>query len=95
MEREFKTTFFQDLTIADKFWKEAVEETCIRAFNEWKNDYRYLTELIVAMNRKIWEHHEENQELAELYNHLWQKADLRACENLKDDELDYYYRQTD
>lgn len=37
----------------------------------------------------------KNDELATLYNSLWEKADAYACENLKGEELSYFYRTTD
>ena len=40
MITEFKTTFKNDFTIADKFGASAVKDTFNRAFNEWKNNYR-------------------------------------------------------
>ena len=39
MSYEFKTTFWMDFTIADKFGIEAVKDTFKRAFSEWKTDY--------------------------------------------------------
>lgn len=94
-EREFKTTFFDDFTIADKFWNKAIEDTFIRAFAEWNKDYRYLTELVIALNRKLWEWHEKDEERAELYESLWEQADNFAMKHLKDEELKYFLRQTD
>lgn len=88
-------TFFEDFTIADMFGKAAVQDTFDRAFREWKDDYRYLTALVIALNHKIWQHYETNEGLARLYNDLWMQADAYACDNLKDDELLYFYRETD
>lgn len=95
MNYELKTTFYSDFSIADHFGARAVKDTYKRAFNEWKHDYVYLTELVMILNWKIWEHYEKNTELARLYNNLWQEADEYACNNLKGDELSYFYRTTD
>ena len=90
------TTFFQDFSIADAFGTHAIRDTYNRVFNEWKSDYKYLTELVMVLNWKIWQHHEEgNKEYARLYQKLWETADAYACENLQGDELDYFYRTTD
>lgn len=90
------STFPTDFDIADKFGISAIKDTFKRAFNEWKSNYVYLTELVITLNFKIWEHYENgNQELASLYNELWEKADNYACENLKGDELSFFYRVTD
>ena len=89
------TTFYEDFSIADMFGKNAILETFNTAFNQWKSDYQYLTELVMALNWKIFEHYENNQEIAKVYNELWEKADLYATENLKGEELSYFYKTTD
>lgn len=94
-EEGFSTTFHMDFSIADKFGIAAVKDTFNRAFAEWKSDYRYLTDLVIVLNHKIWEWYESRPNLAEVYNELWQKADAYACENLKGEELNYFYRVTD
>lgn len=89
------TTFFEDFTIAEKFGLNAVKDTFNRAFKEWKSNYKYLTELVMILNWKIWQHYDKNEKLAELYNSLWEKADAYAYENLKGEELSYFYSTTD
>lgn len=89
------TTFYEDFTIADRFGVSAIRDTFNRAFNEWKNNYKYLTELVMVLNWKIWEHYEKNETLAKVYNDLWQEADGYACENLHGEEAEYFYRVTD
>ena len=89
------TTFYEDFSIADMFGVAAIKDTYNRAFKEWRADYKYLTELVMALNWKIWEHYERNDEYAELYNDLWMNTAEWAVENLKGDELSYYYRTTD
>ena len=56
---------------------------------------KYLTELILVLNHKIWQYYETKPEFATLYNTLWEQAGQYAVENLKDDELSYYYEVTD
>ena len=92
---EEQTTFWDDFSIADAFGKEAIQDTYDRAFKEWKSNYIYLTELVMVLNHKIWQWYEKNDEYAELYNELWQQADRYACDNLKDEELSYFYQTLD
>lgn len=93
---ETMTTFWDDFTIADAFGADAIKGTFNRAFEEWKSNYKYLTELVMALNWKLWQRYEQNDmALAELYNDLWQQADAYACENLKGEELKYFYEVTD
>ena len=89
------TTFWQDFTIADAYGIKAIQDTYDRAFKEWKKDYKYLTELVMVLNWKIWQHYEKNVELAQLYDKLWKKLDNYCYNNLKGDELSYYFRTTD
>ena len=92
---EPKTTFWKDFSIADKFGIDAIKDTYKRAFEEWKENYIYLTELVMVLNHKIWEWYGKNEAIAQVYNDLWEKTDVYACENLKGDELDYFYLTTD
>ena len=89
------TTFWRDFSIADAFGLSAIQDTYNRAFNEWKNNYQYLTELVMILNWKIWSHYEKNERYAKLYNKLWEETDAYACEHLKGEELSYFYRTTD
>lgn len=92
---EPQTTLWADFSIADMFGGKAVRDTFNSAFNEWKNDVVYLTELVLVLNHKIWQHYQTDEPLARLYDILWREADTYACENLKDEELDYFYQTTD
>ena len=92
---EAKTTFWEDFSIADGFGIDEVKDTYKRAFKEWKDNYEYLTELVLVLNHKIWQHYTEYPALADVYNELWEQADNYACENLKGEELDYFYQTTD
>ena len=95
-ESNFSTTFALDFTIADHFGASAVRDTFNRAFDEWKDDYRYLTDLVIVLNHKIWQHYEcGNVALSRLYDELWRKADEYAWNTLQGDQQDYYFRMTD
>lgn len=95
MGYEMQTTFVEDFMIADKFGIPAVKDTFRRAFEGWKDNYVYLTELVIALNWGIWRHYETNPKLAEVYNELWEKADNYACTHLKGEELSFFYQVTD
>ena len=95
-EDGFSTTFFADFTVADHFGAAAVRDTFNRAFKEWKTDYRYLTDLVLVLNRKLWDHYTAGHvALSRLYNDLWEKAQDYAYKHLKGEQLDYFFRMTD
>ena len=83
---ELQTTFWNDFSIADRFGLSAIQDTL---------NYKYLTELVLVLNHKIWQYYETRPEIATLYNTLWAQASQYAMEYLKDDELSYYYDVTD
>jgi len=89
------TTFWEDFSIADAFGVGAVKDTYKRAFDEWKSDYKYLTELAMVLNWKIWAWYEKDLALGEVYNDLWKATDAWCCKYLKGDELTYYLQTTD
>ena len=90
------TTFWNDFSIADKFGIHAIKDTYKRAFNEWKSNYKYLTELVMVLNWKCWHYYDKgNNEYSLLYSNLYHEANDYAYDNLKGDELTYYYQTTD
>ena len=92
---EVETTFWEDFSIAERFGLSAIQDTFNRAFKEWKEDYEFLTELVLVLNHKIWQYYETRPEIATLYNTLWEQTDQYAMENLKDEELSYFFDVTD
>ena len=55
---ELQTTFWSDFSIADRFGLSAIRDTFDRAFEEWKENYKYLTELVLVLNHKIWQYYD-------------------------------------
>ena len=89
------TTFWMDFDIADKFGYKAVQDTYNRAFHDWKHDYKYLTELVMVLNHKAWQHLDRNPVLYDLYVTLYEVTDNYAIDTLKGHELKYFFEVTD
>lgn len=90
------TTFYLDFSIAEKFGVEGVIDTYKRCLQTAVSmGYKALTEFVMVLNWKIWEHYQTNEPLAKVYNDLWKEADEYAMEHLKGNELSYYYKTTD
>lgn len=89
------TTFWDDFTIADSFGVDAIKDTYKRAFEERKGDYKYLTELVLVLNRKIWYWYKKDKIIANCYNTLWAECDWYAYNNLEGKELSYFVNITD
>ena len=92
---EVITTFWEDFSLADRFGILAINDTYDRTFTKWKDNCKYLTELILVLNHKIAQYYEVKPHIAELYDTLWRKADQYARENLKGDDANYYFHTTD
>ena len=92
-----KTTYFEDFSIADNFGIEAIKQTYDMVMKDIKSlGYIYITELVMALNWKIWQHYEEgNEKYSRLYDKLWRKAEDYAIKNLKGEELSYYFETID
>ena len=90
-----KTTFWQDFSIADRFGKDAIQDTYDRAFKEWKSNHIYITELVMVLNWKSWEYAEQNEDYSELYANLFYKCRDWCYDNLKGEELQYFFETTD
>lgn len=97
-----KLTGYKPLTsIWDEFcWVEPygtgdVRDLWCRLLKLCSEDYRYLTELSLVLNWKIWEHYGQNEELAALYDGLWRMTDKYALKNLSGKDLEYYIDKTD
>lgn len=92
---EPKTTFWKDFSIAEKFGGAAIRDTYERAFEEWKDNHVYLTELSMVLNHRLWKHYDNGRlDLAKIYDKLWRKTDDYAYANLKDEKLNYYTKTT-
>lgn len=103
---EPKTTFWSDFSIADKFGLGSIKGTFNRAFDSWKHDHIYVTELAMVLNHKCWEHYHRSRKELEPFcdNHAeigqWYKDKYYelldwADKNLKGDELAYFYQTLD
>lgn len=92
---ELKTTFWEDFSIADFFGIDAVKQTYKRAFEEWKSNYEYLTELVMILNHKSWQYAEKNPALSQVYVDLFYESQDYGYNNLKDEELSYFIRTLD
>lgn len=95
------TTFWSDFTIADSLNADtkksvsAIKDTYKNAFNGWKHDFKYLTELSLVLNHKIWYWFKKDVEIAKCYDELWRKHHDWCKSNLKGEAGDYYFQITD
>ena len=91
-----KTTFYTDFSIADKFGVDAIKDTYKRAFTYWKDNTVYVTELVMVLNWKAWEHSaKNNKKYTTLYTDLYYIAHKWCIDNLKGKDIQYYFETID
>lgn len=93
--KERKTTFFSDLSIAERCGTNAVKETYRDVMGSWGDDIDFMCEWVICLNQKIWQHYTTDRELAKVYDDLWRKADNYCREHFKGEELKKYYDYID
>lgn len=94
--KQRKTTFFADLSIAECCdGANGVKDTYKRVIKAWIDDVEYMSEFVIVLNQKIWQHYEKNRNLAKVYNDLWLECDNLCREHFKGEELRYYYDYID
>ena len=86
----FETTFWEEFSIADNYGSEGVIEHYNLVFNQWKDNLRFLTELVLVLNWKIYQWYQVDDTLGMTYDELWKRTDGYALETLKGDDLHYY-----
>ena len=99
------TTFRQDFNIAEAWGRDAVRDTFNRCVEEWKDDIRYMTNLVLVLNHKVWDWWDKEQDSKEepwatFYNELWRRAvdtvyDLYGKGEYSREEMDFYFLMTD
>lgn len=90
-----KTTFFGDLSIAEFYGVEGIQDTYNRVIKEWGDNVEYFAEFVVALNHKIWAWYNVNNEIGRLYDGLWRQAEQFAVDHFSDEELEVFYSLTD
>lgn len=89
-----KTTFFGDLSIAERFGKKAVNDTYNNIIKEWIKNLEYITEFCMALNMKAWQMYDNKKmELSQLYSNLYYKC-IDAIEKHfegNNKALEYFY----
>lgn len=93
---ELQTTFWDDFCIAELFGYEAIKDTYDNAFNSWKDNVVFVTELVMVLNWKCWQHFDKgNDKLSGLYQELFEALDAWCLDNLKGSDLEYFITTTD
>lgn len=84
--RKCKTTFFSDLSIAEWYGKNSVEDTYKRVVKEWMGSVEYITEFCLALAWKAYQHENaENYEMCRYYWSLFKKCEEATYKHYEGD----------
>lgn len=91
------TLYWQRFSIAERYGKEEIQRVYDEIFRESKRNYKLLTELVMILNHKSWQHCENVgcSEFCTLYSELFEDTKRYAEEYLEGDELRYFLSTID
>lgn len=90
------TTFYADFSVADVYGEQGILDTYKRCFDGWKDNAKYFTEFVGALNHKLWYWYEAGiEEYSQLYDKLWKEADAYGSEHFKDEDAQHYFSVLD
>ena len=92
--------FWERFDLAELCGPETIKGTAEASFDEYKDDVKALTMLVMVINHKSWDHHErKNAELCSLYAELYYKYYEKAINYLEkqnsEDDITYFIRTLD
>ena len=83
---EILKTFYSDFSIAERFGENAIRYRFEGAL-DWRKNVIFLTELVMVLNWKIWEHYKTNEPFARLYSELYERAYEETEKNFDEEFL--------
>ena len=92
---DFQTSFWEEFSISEKYGKGGVVEHYNLVFDQWKDNVKFLTELVLVLNLKIASWFGVDDDLGRTYEALWKITDSWALDTLKGDDLHYYLNTLD
>ena len=90
-----QTTIYMDLSIAERLGVSAIKDTVRRVRRDWSGNVIYMTELVMALNWKIWEHHGRHALYEKIYNDMYFALRDWCLEHFTGEDLTYFYETTD
>ena len=92
---KFESSFWEEFSIAEDYGPEGIHHHYDIVFEQYKDNLKYLTELVLVLNIKIFIWYGVDDDLGQMYDQLWKETDGYALETLKGDDLHYYLHTLD
>ena len=91
-----RTTFWDDFTIAERFGLPAIKDTYKNAFNSWKTDVVFITELVLVLNWKMLYMDERHMtEKSVMYYKCWVESSNWCERHLEAGAYEYFLNVID
>ena len=91
----FESTFYEEFCVAEEYGADGIREHYDLVFNQWKDNLKFLTELVLVLNLKIFLWYGVDDTIGKTYDQLWKETDGYALDTLKGDDLHYYLHTLD
>ena len=95
LDYKFESTFWEEFSIAEDYGSEGVKEHYDLVFEQWKDNLKFLTELVLVLNIKIFIWYGVDDTIGLTYDQLWKETDGYALNTLKGNDLHYYLSTLD
>lgn len=96
LDYKFESTFWEEFSVAEEnYGAEGVKEHYKVVFDQWKDNLKYLTELVLVLNIKIFLWYGVDDTIGLTYDQLWKETDGYALNTLKGNDLHYYLSTLD
>jgi hypothetical protein len=92
---KFESSFWEEFSIAEDYGPEGIHHHYDIVFEQYKDNLKYLTELVLVLNIKIFIWYGVDDTIGKMYDQLWKETDSYALETLKGDDLHYYLSTLD
>ena len=95
LDYKFESTFWEEFSIAEDYGSEVVRDHWNLVFEQWKDNLKFLTELDLVLNIKIFIWYGVDDSIGKMYDQLWKETDGYALDTLKGEDLHYYLSTLD
>ena len=95
LDFKFESSFWEEFSIAEEFGPEGIHHHYDIVFEQYKDNLKYLTELVLVLNLKIFLWYGVDDTIGLTYDQLWKETDGYALNTLKGDDLHYYLHTLD
>ena len=95
LDYKFESSFWEEFSIAEDYGSEGIKRHYDTVFEQYKDNIKFLTELVLVLNIKIFIWYKVDDDIGQMYDQLWKETDGYALETLKGDDLHYYLHTLD